>query len=464
MHISTRLFALASVFFPLLFSFIFYRYHHHHHHHQQQHQDIPQAEPMNIATAMSTAKPSTIAIVGGSYVGMRLAQALIPVLPASHRVVVVEANSHFHHLFTFPRFAVLHRGGEEKALIPYTHTFEAARDKASIVHARALSVHAAPEGAGKGWLQLDRASEGGKDRLEFDFLAIATGTQLCQPWSLPSTHTDGVQAKKQAVETLRRYQDAVKEAQRIVIVGGGAVGVQVACDISELYPAATGKKVTLLHSRERVMNKFHPELHAIVAKRFAERGVSTHLGSRVVIPAGGFPSFAPGQTFDVELQNGTKVPADLVLMCTGQTPHSALLASFAPHALSPDGFINVLPTMQIDFASSAPSPLAQRMFALGDIANSGASKTVRAAMGQIDTITSNILALIQGDTPKAHFTPGPSGIHLSLGLYESIVFRNPANEGDAPAGSGIKRDLKLDMGIEDTWSKWNVPQGTPWHL
>ena len=48
-------------------------------------------------SSIAATMPSTIASVGRSYVGMRLAQALVPVLPPMHRVVVVEANSHFHH-------------------------------------------------------------------------------------------------------------------------------------------------------------------------------------------------------------------------------------------------------------------------------------------------------------------------------------------------------------------------------
>lgn len=416
-------------------------------------------QQMSIA---NMAKQSTIAVVGGSYVGMRLAQALIPALPPTHRVVVVEANSHFHHLFTFPRFAVLHRGGEEKALIPYSNALDGLGGEATILHAKALSIHTLPEHPSRGYLKLDRASNEGKDTLEFDYLAIATGTQLRSPWSLPSVHRDGAAAKKEAVETLRSYQDAVQAAQNIVIVGGGAVGVQVACDIAELYPGA--KNITVLHSREHLMNKFHPDLHGVVSKRFAERGVKTVLGSRVVIPpTGSFPEFQHGQTFDVELQNGQKVKADLVLMCTGQTPRSDLLASFSPSAITKDGFIDVSPTMQIR-PSSASSPLESNIFALGDIANSGASKTVRAAAGQIDVIKSNILSLIAGEKPEKKFELGPSGIHLSLGLYESIKFANAGVEGGEPMNKGIERDLKKDMGIEGTWKKWNVPEGTPWHL
>lgn len=427
--------------------------------------DPPANGDMTSAVLGAAGRQATVAIVGGSYVGMRLAQALVPVLPATHKLVVVEANSHFHHLFTFPRFSVLHRGGEEKALVPYTHALEG--NNAHILHARALAIES---GSGTGGvLKLDR-SVGGEDTLPFDVLAIATGTRLQEPWSLPSTAHDGVQAKAEAVQTLRTYQDDVRDARKIVIVGGGAVGVQVACDIAELYNLKdSGKNVTLIHSRPQLMNKFHADLHGVVAQRFAGFGVQTVLGKRVKLPsAGKFPAFQAGQFFDIELLDGSTVPADLVLTCTGQTPRSDLLATFAPQALTADKFIDVHPTMQIR-GEALPAP-SERIFALGDIANSGAAKTVRAAMGQIDVITSNILALIEAQKSGTKaaalktFTPGPAGIHLSVGLYESIKFGNPSQPDEPPRNLGIEKDLALDMGIENTWAKWNVPKDTPWHL
>ncbi|PWZ02014.1 FAD/NAD(P)-binding domain-containing protein [Testicularia cyperi] len=420
---------------------------------------------------LASSSKATVAIVGGSYVGLRLAGALVEALPQTHRVVVVEANSHFHHLFTFPRFAVLHRGGEEKALVPYANALNGAAN-GTILHAKALSLHQDPAHETKGILKLDRPGHDGKDTLSFDFIAIATGTRLQEPWSLSPTAAEGTEAKRQAVETLRRYQDAVKEARKIVIVGGGAVGVQVAFDIAELYANDPSKSVTIVHSRPHLMNKFHSDLHDLISQRFADKGVKTVLGSRVKMPASGFPLFTPGQTFDIELLNGNKVEADLVLTCTGQTPRSELLASYAPESITADGFIDVRPTMQIKPESS---PLSNHIFSLGDIANSGAAKTVRAAMGQVDVIKNNILELIkqeqaQKESSKAatpdlnEFVPGPAGIHLSLGLYESIKFGNPQNPTDKPRNLGIERDLALDMGIENQWKKFNVPEGTPWHL
>lgn len=60
----------------------------------------------------------------------------------------------------------------------------------------------------------------------------------------------------------------MKAANRIVLIGGGAVGVEMATDIAEDYPE---KEVTLIHSRQALINDTLPEafqhrLKEIVAK------------------------------------------------------------------------------------------------------------------------------------------------------------------------------------------------------
>lgn len=44
-----------------------------------------------------------IIVVGGSYVGKSTAQELARVVPKTHRVLLIEPHSHFHHLFAFVR-------------------------------------------------------------------------------------------------------------------------------------------------------------------------------------------------------------------------------------------------------------------------------------------------------------------------------------------------------------------------
>jgi hypothetical protein len=93
-----------------------------------------------------------------------------------------------------------------------------------------------------------------------------------------------------------------------VIIGGGAVGVQMATDIKELYPE---KSVTLVHSRANLMNRFNSALHDIIAERCRELGVQMILGSRVKLPEHGYPT--DGRDFTVELEDGSSVPADFAV-------------------------------------------------------------------------------------------------------------------------------------------------------
>ena len=86
------------------------------------------------------------------------------------------------------------------------------------------------------------------------------------------------------------------------------MGVQMATDIKELYP---NKSVTLVHSRKVVMNKFHHGLHDIIEDRCLELGIDMRLGSRVKIPPKGYPT--DGSQFDVELEDGSKIPADFAV-------------------------------------------------------------------------------------------------------------------------------------------------------
>ncbi|KAI5480644.1 hypothetical protein MNV49_007571 [Pseudohyphozyma bogoriensis] len=393
-----------------------------------------------------------VVVVGGSYVGMMQAQELISTLPEGHRVLVIEKKSHFNHLFAFPRYALTSAGDKTHAcFIPTT------------LVAPHQILHGAVETVTKNSLVLDRTVElDGKSvkELPFEALVVATGTRLTPPGTLPG------ETKLEGIAFLKTHQDAVKKANNIVIIGGGAVGVQMATDIPLLFPSEPKKKVTVVHSRQHLMPRFHPALHEIVAKRFDELGVKAILGSRAKVPAGGWESVWNGGV--VELENGEKVEGDLIIFATGQTPNSDLLKSVAPSAIQSNGFISVKPTFQID----AKEEGLERIFAVGDIADSGAPKAARPAMAQVPIISSNIISLISDSKEELKtYTPDPAAIHLTLGLKESIIFRNPKSSSrDDPTGTFIgeptffmKDDGKEDMGIEGVWAR-RAPGVTDYHL
>ncbi|KAE8232324.1 hypothetical protein CF326_g2649 [Tilletia indica] len=69
-----------------------------------------------------------VVVLGGSYGGMHAATLLAQKLPPTHRVILIDQNSHFNHLYVFPRFSVL-PGHEQKAFIPYTSIFSQSPDR-----------------------------------------------------------------------------------------------------------------------------------------------------------------------------------------------------------------------------------------------------------------------------------------------------------------------------------------------
>ena len=112
-------------------------------------------------------------------------------------------------------------------------------------------------------VDIDRSFEG-QQRIPFDYLVIATGTRLMPPSMMPSDEKDP------SVTFLQDHQARAQKACSIVLVGGGAVGVQMALDLKERYPE---KDITVVHSRDRVMPQYHPDLHDIVVKSFQDAGV-----------------------------------------------------------------------------------------------------------------------------------------------------------------------------------------------
>ncbi|KAJ9100466.1 hypothetical protein QFC21_003504 [Naganishia friedmannii] len=376
-----------------------------------------------------------VIVVGGSYVGSGAATKLASSLPEGYR----------------PRFAIVPTH-EHKAFIPYTRIFNTPTipnpSIHSVIRARALSVQ--PDNK----LVLDREWKG-ETVVPFEYLVVATGTQLPSPGSMQGEEkTDGV-------GFFKTYQAGVQRANDVVIVGGGAVGVQMALDLKEVHPE---KNVTLVHSRDHVMNRFDPRLHAIVAKRCEELGVKLVTGQRVRVPADGYPT--DGSDTKVVLANGTEIPTQLVILATGQIPNNHLLRELdssstpAGQIINPaNGYLRVRPTLQLQH------PGYGNIFALGDIADTGAPKAARPGMAQQDVVVRNIEALVKGQEPEGKIEVGPAAIHLTLGLKQNVIFRNPIEPGGEPMIK-MQDNGQEDMGIDGVWSRrgFTVKDISEYHL
>ncbi|KAJ5150383.1 hypothetical protein N7492_010734 [Penicillium capsulatum] len=285
---------------------------------------------------------------------------------------------------------------------------------------------------------------------------LATGTTLSKPAAMESSE------KLPSVQYLQKHQVDVKSSRSIVIVGGGAVGVQMATDLKEHFPE---KEVTVIQSWDRVMPNFHPQLHDLIKRRFDELGVKLITGFRVTIPPGGFPN--DGKALNIQLTNGTTESTELVILTTGQTPNNQSVAHLTPSSdgssvVNPDnGYIRIRPTIQFQDEKYS------NFFAVGDIADTGAQKAARPGSVQPAVVAKNVQALIEGRKAEEAFVKGPGAIHLTLGMKYNVIFRNPnVAEGQTEPWINEKYDGQEDMNFEGMWQRMGVAVDHPrqYHL
>ena len=163
---------------------------------------------------------------------------------------------------------------------------------------------------------LDRASrrltlESG-EQLAYGQLVLATGTR---PRTAPLF--EGGHAN---VHTLRTLDDAqalragLHAAQRVLVIGGGFIGLEIAATAAEL-----GKQVTVLEAAPRLLGRSaSPLVSAHVLERQRAAGVDVRLG---VLPER--PDIAGGRMRGVHA-GGDFIVADIVIVGVGAVPNQEL--------------------------------------------------------------------------------------------------------------------------------------------
>ncbi|KAF9896481.1 hypothetical protein BX616_007376, partial [Lobosporangium transversale] len=242
---------------------------------------------------MSQSAPKkNVVIIGGSCVAIAATMIAKKSLPSTHRVIIIEKHSHFHYMFAFPRACVI-SGWENELFVPYTKFFESP-EQGQVIQAVAT-------GISKTHVELDRAIEGFGTNIEYDYLIYATGARHPEPGNLNDHDT-----KKGAIQRIKDMQAKIQKATKILLIGGGAVGLELAVEIREHYPE---KEVTLVHSRDRYMPSYKLKMHEKTVEILDQFGVTRIMSDRAIIPEGGFKD--DFQMIKVVTKNGKEIECDL---------------------------------------------------------------------------------------------------------------------------------------------------------
>jgi len=156
-------------------------------------------------------------------------------------------------------------------------------------------------------------TNGGRE-YKYKKLILATGSLPILPTFIPGYDFENVLTIKKEEGYLNFVKQKIDSSQNIVIIGGGFIGVEMADEIRKL-----GKNVTLVEvAKNCLWQAFDEEYSEIVEKNLKEAGVNVRTKTKVRAIIG------PGKVEAVELDNGEKLKADIVILGIGVVPNTEL--------------------------------------------------------------------------------------------------------------------------------------------
>ena len=150
----------------------------------------------------------------------------------------------------------------------------------------------------------------------YDHLVLATGARP-RPLPVPGSELAGVVCLRTLADA-RILRKCVEERRRLVIIGGGYIGLEVAA-----VARASDIEVTVVEREERVLARVaSAQLSEILAEHHRNRGTRIITGAGVERLDGD-----GGQVCSVALSDGSTLPCEAVLVGVGAIPRDELAAT-----------------------------------------------------------------------------------------------------------------------------------------
>jgi NADH dehydrogenase FAD-containing subunit len=352
------------------------------------------------------AQPPSVVVIGGGYGGVNVARALDDVA----QVTLVEPKDAFVHNIAALR-ALVEPAWLPRIFLPYDNLLS----HGTVLRNRAVHVDAE---------QIVLASG---QRLKADFIVLATGSSYPFPAKSGDLNT---------VDAIARYRAThanLDRANRVMLLGAGAVGLELAGEIAAAWP---DKLIVLVDTADQILpGPYDPRLRDELNRQLDDLGVERVMGSALAR----LPATSPGETgtFGVSTSAGARIEADIWFRCYGVTPATGYLGDELVAARTQNGYLKVTPHLQVVGLD--------RVYALGDIAEIDVNRAAVAGR-QAQVVAANIQAQIAGTAERITYTPGPPVIILPLGPAGGAG-QLPNRDDIAPAEFVAKvkgRDMMVD--------------------
>ncbi|MGH3629793.1 MAG: NAD(P)/FAD-dependent oxidoreductase, partial [Sciscionella sp.] len=183
------------------------------------------------------------------------------------------------------------------------------RDIDVVCGERVVRLTLAPDGSGGSGSAI---TDSGRN-IPFRRLALTVGAHP-RELRLPGAELAGVRYLRNLDDAHRLRRD-LSQAHRVVVIGGGYIGLEAASVARSL-----GKDVTVVETADRLIARsVAPVVSEFYRRAHENRGTSVRLGAAVTALTG-----TDGRVAGVDLGDGTHLPADLVLVGIGIAARTAL--------------------------------------------------------------------------------------------------------------------------------------------
>ena len=182
-------------------------------------------------------------------------------------------------------------------------------------------------------LQTKQISLTDGQNLTYDKVLLATGGQP-RVLDVPGADLDGVYTVREAEDALKARREAARKA-KAVIIGGSFIGLETAMSLGK-----QGAEVTVVTPEKVLFEKvFGEKVGAFVKQLHEAAGVTFELERKVEKITG-----TDSKVAGVVLDNGTELPADMIVVGIGVQPATDYVEGIAfqdDHSLAVDGHLAV---------------------------------------------------------------------------------------------------------------------------
>lgn len=231
--------------------------------------------------------------------------------------------------------------------------------------------------------------------LNFDYLVICSGLRY------ESQIEGSVEISK--ISQLNKNFNNLLNSKRILIIGGGLVGVELALEIKDYFPE---KDISIIHSKNKILNRQHQKIIDFITSFLIKNKIKIHYNQKILKKEDNYYISSSQKKFK----------ADIVFNCASTKKNHEFILENLNNYLDDKNQLKVNSHLQLFSGNDS----LKNIFAAGDITNVDEEKSAQSSEKQANTIIKNIFRF-EKNKSLINYKPKQRIMVISLGKSTGII-------------------------------------------